>query len=141
MQKPIIAAIAAILLGTVPASSANAQVRAAPQSNSDNPVQCVRVTVHFTMTGLAFECLDPQGVPTHLFAVTDNQFPGRMEMVADLLLNGDLTQPGSGRTSGSRGLYVSHAEPNPAANRICRDAAPLDGEPECRLALDVIYRR
>lgn len=144
MMKTILTLGIAGLLAAVLPGTAQAQMRAAPQAEanqSDDLVQCVRVVVHFTQTGLGFECTSPQGVPTHLFAVTENQFPGRIDLVADLLLNHDLASSDNPRIMNRARLFVRHADPNPGAVRICRDAASLDGAPSCRLAVDVIYRR
>lgn len=144
MQKPILTLAAAGLMAVFLPGTAQAQMRAAPQAGanqSDDLVECVRVVIHFAQTGLGFECTSPQGVPTHLFAVTENQFPSRIDLVADLLLNHDLASGSNPRVMNRTRLYVRHADPNPGAVRICRDAAPLDGTPSCRLAVDVIYRR
>lgn len=103
--------------------------------------QCGAVTLHLTNTGLAFECEDESGASPYLFVVRDGQFPGRTELVVDILREANSRgRPASGRTRTREGLHVAHVAPDAQAQAICNRARTQTNDAQCREAVDVIYR-
>lgn len=133
------AAAAGLAMALIASPPAMAQT--GPGGDNELFVQCVGATMHMTQRGLAFECQDERGVTDYIFVVSEAEFPGRVEMVAELLRETNARGSTQSGRSGSRlGLWVRHSAPAGQAQAICNLARPTSGNPQCRDAVDVLYR-
>ncbi len=127
--------------GMAQAQTMQAQRGSPRQAGGSDLVQCAETFLHFTTRGLALECMNPQGITEFIFAVVEGQFPGRSEMVAEVVRDAnDRGASGTGRTRTRRGLYIAHQTPSGTAQAICTAATARDGSPQCREAVDVVFR-
>lgn len=135
------ATLALGLTGMAQAQGLQAQRATPRQANGSDLVQCAETFLHFTSRGLALECMNAQGITEYMFAVLEGQFPGRSEMVAEVVQTAnERGAAGTGRTRTRQGLYIAHQAPGMQAQAICASATPRDGSPQCREALDVVFR-
>ena len=117
--------------------------QAVAQANTTTPVlTCNKAVLHFTPRGFAFECQTPRNDKNAILVVRDDNFPGRVDHVIEVLKALNETNLGTGRTRGGQGLMVTYRRSDSAAQSVCsavyKRITTTNGR--CLIAGDVSYR-
>lgn len=132
--------LAAAALGAGGIAQAQTTLRSMPKATQSSDVErCGKTAVHLTEAGLAFECMNDKGITQFIFTVSEQNFPGRVEYVLDLLEQAKSSASGSARFS-ARGLYVFHGAASGKDQAICDRTQKIAGDLTCRAAIDIALK-
>lgn len=103
------------------ARSPSAQSVAAPEVRDQERVTCKGIQVHYTLLGIAFDCVDFQAGTSLVIVIDDGKFPGggaAMVPVLDRLSVASRSYIQNPQNAGIR-LIVRHRPASPASVSVC----------------------
>ncbi|MEM6477043.1 MAG: hypothetical protein AAF687_12835 [Pseudomonadota bacterium] len=117
--------------------------QAVAQANTVTPVLiCSKAVLHFTPRGFAFECQTQKSANNAILVVRDDNFPGRVDHVIDVLKAHNARNLGTGRARAGQGLAVSFRRADSAAQSVCsavyKRITLSNGR--CLIAADISYQ-
>lgn len=116
------------------------EAEAQQPQRADTSMRCSGTVLHFAQRGFAFECIDSRGTVSDIVVVRDGPFPGRVEMVVDLLREANSRGQAAGRTRGTQGMWITPRPADAQAQAICGQITRRFPGGDCVIAVDIAYR-
>lgn len=156
LTKPVLAGLTAVTLLAAPAQ-AQIQAREAQISSPTPPekgpetglagvdvkghdrIDCPWTSMHLTVGGMLVICIDKDKGQPYIFAIDDSKFPGRSQIIADILLRQRAINEKHVDNPHWRGHDVTftHREPSEKLKTLCEFAPSASAT--CREAVNVRY--